>query len=109
MGGNFAPRYLKSYISHLSSLTVATIVLFSILMCPALALSADVTLAWDPPETGQVDGYKLFYREQDQDYNYSQRYFPPIEKLPDGIYLRYTDRYLYRILTASQEPYPGGL
>ena len=72
MGCNFAPRYLKSYISHLSSLTVATIVLFSILMCPALALSADVTLAWDPPETGQVDGYKLFYREQGQSYNYNQ-------------------------------------
>jgi Viral BACON domain len=36
---------------------------------PAQAIQ--VTLAWDPPATGTVDGYRLFYHLEDQSYDYS--------------------------------------
>ena len=35
------------------------------------ALAADITLAWDA-NTGSVDGYRVYCREQAEEYNYSQ-------------------------------------
>jgi hypothetical protein len=36
------------------------------------AHAAQVTLAWDPPATGTVNGYRVFSRLAGQSYNYSQ-------------------------------------
>jgi hypothetical protein len=43
-----------------------------ILSYSSAAHAVEVTLAWDPPATGTVDGYYAFYRLAGQSYDYSQ-------------------------------------
>ena len=69
MGGIFAIKYIKSYISRPGLLILALFVCFSILIYPSIASAADVTLAWNA--SSGADGYRLFSREQGQSYNYN--------------------------------------
>lgn len=43
-----------------------------VLLSALTASAAPITLTWDPPSSGAVEGYKLFYRHEGQDYDYSQ-------------------------------------
>jgi len=54
-------------------LPVVLLVPLVLLLLPVLAAgAAQVTLAWDPPSSGVVDGYRLFSRQEGQTYSYSQ-------------------------------------
>jgi len=70
MGDNFANKYIKSNYKRPWFLFFALIVFLYILSSPSLALAVvDVTLEWDP--SAGADGYRLFYREDGQNYNYN--------------------------------------
>jgi PKD repeat protein len=61
MGDNFAIKYIKSNKTRPGLLILALIVFISILFHASVVASAvDVTLAWDPPDTWQPDGYKIY-------------------------------------------------
>jgi hypothetical protein len=47
------------------------IVSLLLLSSASAAYAVQVTLAWDPPATGTLDGYRVFYRLQDESYDYS--------------------------------------
>ena len=69
MGDNVAIWYRKSYITRFALAVLLFIVLISILFCPTVASAVvDVTLAWDA--SSGADGYRLFYREDGQSYDY---------------------------------------
>ena len=70
MGDNFAIKYIKSHKTRPDLLILALIVFISILSHASVVASAvDVTLAWDA--SSGADGYRLFYREDGQGYNYA--------------------------------------
>jgi PKD repeat protein len=70
MGDGFIFEYRKSYITRFALAILLVIVFISILFCPAVASAVvDVTLAWDA--SSGADGYRLFYREEGQNYNYN--------------------------------------
>jgi len=70
MGTGFAYTYIKSNNIRYKLLLVAFAVFLSILFCASVAFAAiDVTLAWDA--SSGADGYRLFYREDGQSYNYN--------------------------------------
>jgi PKD repeat protein len=72
MGDNFANMYRKSYKNWPALLILALFVFITILFCPTVASAVvDVTLAWDA--SSGADGYRLFYREDGQNYDYSSR------------------------------------
>jgi PKD repeat protein len=61
---------MASYITRFALAILLVIVFISILFCPAVASAVvDVTLAWDA--SSGADGYRLFYREEGQNYNYN--------------------------------------
>jgi hypothetical protein len=64
------PRLLFSRFSSFGLLFLVTfaIILF---LSPHNVYSADVTLAWDPNGEEDLAGYRIFYREEGQSYNYS--------------------------------------
>jgi hypothetical protein len=64
-------RYRKGYVLRFGFLGLMGIVSFFILSYASAAHAIQVSLAWDPPATGTPDGYRLFYRLQDQSYDYS--------------------------------------
>lgn len=65
-------RYRKGYILRFGLLGLMGVVSFLILSYASAAHAVQVTLAWDPPATGTVDGYDVFSRLAGQSYNYSQ-------------------------------------
>jgi len=69
MGGDFAIKYIKSYITRFTFAILLFIVCISILLCSSVAFAADVTLAWNA--SSGADGYRLFSRKEGQSYNYS--------------------------------------
>ena len=70
MGDDFAYKYRKSYKHWPGFLILAIIVFISILFYSTVASAViDVTLAWDT--SSGADGYRLFYREDGQGYNYA--------------------------------------
>ncbi len=70
MGANFGYTYRKSYnIKYIIFLLAFSVFLY-ILFCASLTFAAvDVTLAWDP--SSGAEGYRLFYREDGQNYDYT--------------------------------------
>ena len=72
MGDGFTVSYRKSHITRFALAILLVIVFVSILFCPSVASAVvDVTLAWDA--SSGADGYRLFYREDGQNYDYSSR------------------------------------
>ena len=70
MRDGFAFEYRKSHITRVALAILLVIVFISILFCPAVASAVvDVTLVWDA--SSGADGYRLFYREDGQGYNYA--------------------------------------
>ncbi len=57
-----AKRYRKGYVLRFGLLGLMGIASFLILSHASAAHALEVTLAWDPPATGTVDGYKLYYK-----------------------------------------------
>jgi len=70
MGTELAYKYKKNKIRPWITI-LALAVFLSILFCASVASTApiDITLAWDA--SSGADGYRLFYREDGQSYNYS--------------------------------------
>jgi hypothetical protein len=66
-------RYAKNYVPgiFLGNLCGLLIVLIILWHSPA-AYAVEVTLAWDPPEAGTVDGYMVFSRLEGESYDYSK-------------------------------------
>jgi hypothetical protein len=61
MGDCLGKKYIKYYSVRPRLLILAILVCFSILIYPSIASAVvDITLAWDPPETWQPDGYKIY-------------------------------------------------
>ncbi|MGA1842195.1 MAG: PKD domain-containing protein [bacterium] len=48
----------------------SVIILLLILLSPKIVYSFDITLAWNMAEVEELAGFKTFYREEGQDYNY---------------------------------------
>jgi PKD repeat protein len=70
MGEGFAFEYRKSHITRFAFAILLLIVFISILFCPAVASAVvDVTLAWNA--SSGATGYRLFYREDGQNYDYN--------------------------------------
>jgi PKD repeat protein len=70
MGDRVAIKYIKSNLVRPYHFILVLVVFFYILFSPSVALAlVDVTLAWDA--SSGADGYRLFYREDGQDYHYS--------------------------------------
>jgi PKD repeat protein len=70
MGDKVAIKYIKSNLRRTWHFISVLVVFFCILFSPSVALAlVDVTLAWDA--SSGADGYRLFYREDGQNYNYS--------------------------------------
>jgi PKD repeat protein len=70
MGDRVAIKYIKSNFSRPLHFISVLVIFFCILFSPSVALAlVDVTLAWDA--SSGADGYRLFYREDGQNYNYS--------------------------------------
>ena len=70
MGTDIECRYKKSDKIRFVILFLAFAVFLSIFFCSSVASAAvDVTLAWD--SSAGADGYRLFYREEGQNYNYA--------------------------------------
>jgi hypothetical protein len=63
-------RCRKGYVFR--TLLRALILIVLILSYSPAAHAVQVTLAWDPPATGTVDGYRVFSRLSGESYNYSQ-------------------------------------
>ena len=69
MGNGFAFGYRESHITRFALAILLFVVFISILFCPSVASAVvDVTLAWNA--SSGADGYRLFYREEGQNYNY---------------------------------------
>jgi hypothetical protein len=49
---------------------LVTLIVSILVPCAAVAETATVTLAWDPPSSGAVAGYKVHYGETSQNYQY---------------------------------------
>ena len=70
MRDNLAKTYRKTYITRFALAIFLFVVFISILFCPTVASAVvDVTLAWNA--SSGADGYRLFYREEGQNYNYN--------------------------------------
>jgi PKD repeat protein len=70
MGTEFAYAYKKRNNNRLGLVILASSVFLAILFCASVALAViDVTLAWD--SSSGSDGYRLFYREDGQNYDYT--------------------------------------
>jgi hypothetical protein len=61
----------RLFSSHFFLFVLGLIALLWALSHTTFALAADITLAWDA-NTGSVDGYRVYCREQAEEYNYSQ-------------------------------------
>jgi hypothetical protein len=69
VGTGFAYSYRKSHIVRFLLLILALVVFISIVFSPSVASAVtDVTLQWNP--SNGADGYRLFCREEGQNYNY---------------------------------------
>jgi PKD repeat protein len=69
MGDKFEVKYRKSYTYRFAVLLFFFIVFIPILIYPSVASAVvDVTLAWNA--SSGAEGYRLFYREEGQSYNY---------------------------------------
>jgi hypothetical protein len=64
-------RYRKGYVLRFGLLSLIGVVSFLVLSYPSAAHAVQVTLAWDPPTAGTPDGYRLFYRLQNESYDYN--------------------------------------
>ena len=61
MGNSFANKYIKIYKKQSGLLILAFAVFLSILFCASVDFAVvDVTLAWDPPDDWQPNGYKIY-------------------------------------------------
>jgi hypothetical protein len=69
MGDCLGKKYIKYYYSGTNLFSLMFYVVFYILICPSIALAVDITLTWNP--SSNTIGYKLFCREDGQNYNYS--------------------------------------
>ncbi len=70
MRGNTGELCRKGYVFR--TLMGVLISMILILAYSPAAHAVQVTLAWDPPATGTVDGYLVFSRLEGQSYDYSQ-------------------------------------
>ena len=69
MGDTFVVKYIKSNFNRLEIFLFAFIVFIYILSNASLALAAvNVTLQWNA--SSGADGYRLFYRQDGQSYDY---------------------------------------
>ena len=62
-------RFSRFFIFGFLSLFTFVLVLF---LLPQNVYSLDVTLAWDPNSENDLAGYRIFYREKGQSYNYEE-------------------------------------
>ncbi len=71
MTDSFAGKYIISHITRFAFRNLLFIIFISILTYPTVASAAvvDITLAWNP--SNDTTEYKLFYREDGQNYNYN--------------------------------------
>jgi hypothetical protein len=65
-------RYRKGYVLRFGLMGLMGAMSFLILSYASAAHAVQLSLAWDPPATGTVDGYRVFSRLAGQSYNYSQ-------------------------------------
>lgn len=47
------------------------IIFLSLLLCPALAWGLDVTLSWDYDETVSIDGFRVFMKTHEGEFDYT--------------------------------------
>ncbi len=66
-----AKRYRKGYVLRFWLLGLMGVVSFLILSHASAAQALQVSLAWDSPATGTVDGHRAFYGLAGHRYNYS--------------------------------------
>jgi Viral BACON domain/Fibronectin type III domain len=71
MNQRVAKRYRKGYVLRFGLLSLMGVVSFVVFSYASVAHAVQVTLAWDPPATGTLDGYRVFYRLQNESYDYS--------------------------------------
>jgi len=66
-------KLLRSRIAFLSSLSFLPFIIVTLLLLlsPHSARAADVTLAWDANTEADLAGYRIFYREEGQNYDYN--------------------------------------
>jgi len=69
MKKSYVTKCLQTRFSIFGFLSLLTFVLVLFLLTPN-AYSLDVTLAWDPNSEENLAGYRIFYREEGQSYNY---------------------------------------
>ena len=69
MNYRFDSKYEKPYVKSLRLFIIAPIVLIAILSYTSIAFAIDLSLTWNA--SARTDGYRLFYREQGQGYNYN--------------------------------------
>ena len=66
------PTHAHGHLRRLVPVCLAWITLVVLLAYGPVVYALQVTLAWDPPASGTVDGYHVFSRLAGQSYNYSQ-------------------------------------
>jgi len=64
----FADEYIKSYKALFSFIILALVLFLSVLLPASAAAVVDATLEWDA--SSGADGYRLFYRQDGQSYDY---------------------------------------
>ena len=71
MTDSFPEEYIRSHITPFAFRNLLFIIFISILTYPTVASAAavDISLAWNP--SSNTTGYKLFYREDGQSYDYN--------------------------------------
>jgi len=67
----YVTKRLRTRFSTFGFLSLFTFVLVLFLLTPNV-YSLDVTLAWDPNSEDDLAGYRIFYREDDQSYDYEE-------------------------------------
>jgi hypothetical protein len=68
---NHSKKRNRSFLFRFFFFGLGSIAILWPLSLTTLAIAADITLAWDA-NTGPVDGYRAYCREQSEEYNYSQ-------------------------------------
>jgi len=71
MSLSYVTKRLRTRFSTFGFLSLFTFVLVFFLF-PQNVYSFDVTLAWDPNSEKDLAGYRIFYREEGQSYNYEE-------------------------------------
>lgn len=69
------PRFIEPFKALLCSLVpfkvLLPLVMVTLFLCPAkIAHGLDLSFAWDPNTEPDLAGYRIFYREKGQDYDY---------------------------------------